>query len=86
MPQPYTFGNSGRGVVIGPGSSLWNIGLSKSFFINERHRIQFRAEAFNAWNQVNKGNPDTKVESSNFGKIFGVGAARQLQFGLKYQF
>lgn len=86
MPAPYTFGNAGNGIITGPHSTNWNVGLAKYFRITERHRIQFRAEAFNIWNEVVKGNPDTNIESPNFGKIFGVGAARQLQFGLKYMF
>jgi hypothetical protein len=86
VPPLYTFGNSGRGVVIGPGSQNWTLGVYKNFIIAERHRVQFRAEAYNAFNHPNWPNPNTNVESANFGKITSVSGSRSLQFGLKYSF
>ncbi len=85
-PAPYTFGNAGRNIIIGPGYQYWTLGLFKNFTIKERHRIQFRAEFFNAFNNVNLYDPDTNFDSPNFGRIYGSNPARQIQFGLKYSF
>lgn len=85
-PAPYTFGSAGRNLIIGPGNQTWTLGLFKNFKIKEQHRIQFRSEFFNAFNNVNLGNPDTNFDSPNFGRISNSAYARQIQFGLKYYF
>ena len=54
--------------------------------ITEKHFVQFRAEMFNAFNKVNLGNPGTAVGTPAFGGITSAGAARGVQFGLKYGF
>jgi hypothetical protein len=55
-----------------------------------RHRIHFRAEFFNAFNNVNYNYDgyglDTNFDSPNFGRITNADTARQIQFGLKYGF
>ena len=86
-PAPFTFGNAGRNIVIGPGHHLWNFGLYKNFPVREnRDRVQFRVEFFNLWNQVNLSNPDGNFDSPTFGVISSSLPARQIQFGLKYNF
>jgi len=85
-PELYTYGNGGRNTVIGPGYRNSTLGLYKNFFIKERHRIQFRMEFFNAFNNVNLNNPDTNFQSGNIGRISSSDPARQIQFGLKYSF
>jgi len=47
----------GRNVFIGPG--YWNVdlGVTKKFDITESVKLQFRAEAFNAFNHPNFDNP-----------------------------
>ena len=85
-PAPFTYGNAGRNIIIGPPNQTWTFGLYKNFMIKEQHRIQFRAEFFNAFNNVNLANPDTNFDSSNLGRISGSDPARQIQFGLKYNF
>ena len=58
----------------------------KSFSLGERRYIQFRAEAYNALNHVNLGNPNTTLGTGSFGRILSAGAARTMQFGLKLSF
>ena len=41
---------NGLNVLIGPGFSQWDVALMKNFTIQERVRLQFRAESFNIWN------------------------------------
>ncbi len=87
-----------RDIIYGPGLQNHNIGLHKEFVIKERHRITFRAEAFNWLNHPDWSGPDTNpnnvviengkvnLERSTFGKISGKGGNRELQFALRYQF
>jgi hypothetical protein len=77
------YGNAGRNVVIGPGAVNWNAAAMKEFPIREKSKLQFRADFFNVFNQVNLGNPNVTFSNGNFGKITSAAAPRQLQFGLK---
>jgi hypothetical protein len=81
---PGTYGNAGRGILRGPGFSDTDLSLLKDFAFTERYRLQFRAEFFNAFNQVNFNNPNTTASSGSFGTIRSAGAARVIQFALKF--
>ena len=48
-------GNSGRGIVLGPGRRLWDISMRKRFGISEAVKLQVQADFFNAFNQTNFG-------------------------------
>jgi hypothetical protein len=85
--QPGRYGNAARNLINGPASSATDLSLVKSFPISERlGRLQFRSEFFNAWNQVNFGNPVATLTNRSFGLIQSAGAPRILQFALRYQF
>jgi hypothetical protein len=87
IPSPTgTWGNSGVGVITGPGS--WNIdaALSRSFHITERQRLDFRAEAFNLFNHARFGNPDATFNSPTYGKILTARDPRIMQGALKWVF
>jgi hypothetical protein len=75
-----------RNLIYNPGFQSHNIGLLKDFFIKERHKITFRAEAFNWPNHPNWGGAETNRQSANFGKVTTKSGERQLQFALRYQF
>lgn len=86
---PFTFGNLSRRLpdVRGPGLHNWDLSLIKNTTIVEQVRLQFRFEAFNAWNLTAFGNPGTSLGSGSFGRISDVqnraNPARQLMLGLK---
>jgi hypothetical protein len=82
--QPGRFGNSGRGILYGPGQWQTDLGLIKNFPVRERSRLQFRGELFNAFNRVNLGNPNTSLISPLFSRIADAGLARIVQFGAKF--
>jgi hypothetical protein len=93
--QGARFGNLGRNVLIGPGFANLDISLVKNTAITERFNLQFRADAFDALNQVNFGQPNSTyvTNSTTFGLISGTrfptgdsGSSRQLQLALKLMF
>jgi hypothetical protein len=80
-------GTSGRGVVVGPGSFNPDFALAKSFGLGkEGYVLQFRADAYNAFNHASLGDPATLLEGANFGQISTYGNPRTMQMGLKLQF
>lgn len=95
-PAEYTFGNVGRTLpdVRSPGTVNFDISVLRTFTVTERVNVQFRAEAFNAFNHVNLGMPnsafvagsDGKNSSGSFGVITSARDPRQVQLGLKLRF
>ena len=90
QPFPFTFGNTGRTLpnVRAPGVRNLDTSLFKNFRFAERFTVQFRAESFNALNQVQFGEPGQNFnDAANFGKIrTQTNSPRQLQFALKMLF
>lgn len=85
--QPiYTYGNAGSFITEADGRQIWDVAFQKDFRFREGHFLQFRSEMFNIPNHVNFGNPQGNFASSAFGKVTSATAARQIQFGLRYQF
>lgn len=80
----YSFGNAPRTLSLrGPGYANWDLSLFKNIPIRERANVQFRAEAFNAFNTPLFNGPNTAFGSSNFGKITSqANFPRYLQLGL----
>jgi len=85
-PAPYQFGNSGIGILFGPSSHVANLSLMKKFYFHEDRYLQFRWEAFNAFNNVNLGDPNTTINQGSTGQIFSAGPARVMQIALKLVF
>jgi hypothetical protein len=50
-PRGLTFGDAGRNLLYNPSRTQFDMGLYKDFKVKERAGIQFRAEAFNLFNQ-----------------------------------
>ncbi|HXB72271.1 MAG TPA: hypothetical protein VNY05_28795 [Candidatus Acidoferrales bacterium] len=85
--QPGHYGDVGRNAVIGPAQSTTDLALVKAFSIGERFgKIQFRAEFYNSFNQVNFSAPTAALNNRNFGRILSAGSPRILQFALRYTF
>ena len=79
------YGNSGVGVVRGPGQVNLDFNLAKDIPIKERISAQFRTEIFNAFNHANFGVPGVQI-GGGFGQIVTASDARIIQFGLKLLF
>jgi len=86
QPAAFTFGNTQPSSpdLRSPGVRNWDLSLFKDFGLREQLTLQFRTEAFNSFNTVRFGSPNTTVTSNQFGQISSqANSARQIQFGLK---
>jgi hypothetical protein len=83
------FGNSGIGIVFGPGQNNSDIAIIKHTSIRqlgESGNLEFRAEFFNAFNHAQFSNPGTDT-SGGFGVITSTAVnPRIIQFALKMNF
>jgi hypothetical protein len=84
------FGNSGTGLVNGPGQANLDLAVSKMQalpWLHEKMALQFRAEFFNAFNHPQFANPDSNFSSPTFGVISSTSvSARVTQLALKLSF
>jgi hypothetical protein len=84
-----TFGTAPRNGLRGPGTKNVDLGLQKTFATGGATRLQVRIEAFNAFNWVNLGTPNTTQNSPNFGRITSLAtgfAPRVMQGALRLSF
>src|SRR5579872_816367 len=86
-----TFGNSGKGIIRGPRMFNTDMSFLKDTKVAERTTLQFRAEFFNIFNNVNFINPRgtgiiNNVSSAQFGQLTTTADPRILQFALKFLF
>nr|MDQ2898201.1 hypothetical protein [Acidobacteriota bacterium] len=85
------FGNSGNGVIGGPGVNNFDLAAMKNTYIQIGSRepvtLQFRAEFFNAFNHASFADPGLIAGTAQFGVIRGTSIpGRQIQLGLKILF
>jgi outer membrane receptor protein involved in Fe transport len=88
-PSVFMYGNSPRNPVVGPGTKALNATLMKAFRMpwSEQQALEFRAEAFNAFNTPQFSNPDQYLGDTAFGQVTSTKLAnRELQLALKYRF
>jgi hypothetical protein len=83
---PLKFGTSGRDIIQAP--AWWNsdISLFKNFPIREQMVLQFRAESFNALNNVKFFPPDMSVVSPTFATLQSADRPRLMQLALRFTF
>ncbi len=86
VPAAGTYGDSGRNTIIGPGSFVMNLALSKNFPIREGTGVEARAEAANVLNHPNYSSIDTTVNSPTFGQVISVASMRKMTLSLHYRF
>jgi hypothetical protein len=82
-------GHTGQRAVLRlPGMFVTDMAVVKLFPLPwEGQRITFRAEAFNAFNNVNYSNPSLSLQApGTFGEFQAVGDPRVMQFALRYEF
>ena len=77
------FGNAGRSTVIGPDTSVLDLGIFKNVGISAGMRLQVRAELFNVLNKTNWNAPGRTLGGSGFGEITSAADPRIIQLGAK---
>ena len=84
---PGTIGNAPRTVCCGPGINNWEIAFLKVTPLNERFRLEFRGELYNAFNHVQFFQPDGNfTDGADFGRVKRARDPRLVQFALKLSF
>jgi hypothetical protein len=90
MPNPFTYGNAGRDIVIGPGLDDFDAMLMNAFPLRENMKLQFRLDIFNFLNHPNFNAPVGAGRifsaSSSFGSITSAQDPRDMQFSLRLVF
>lgn len=88
VPAPFTYGNSARNLLFGPGFFNWDEGIFKNTRISERIKLEFRSEFFNILNHANFDIPAGNISvSSQVGRITATSnTPRDIQFGLRLMF
>ena len=88
FPHPAlgTDGTLGRSTYFGPGFAQVDLSLQKKFAITERVNLQFRVNAYNAFNRVNLNNPVMDLSNSNFGRSTSQQTTRLLEATLRLSF
>lgn len=100
-PSLITYGTLPRNFMRGPGYINFDLAFSKTTAITERVKLEFRAEFFNIFNQVNFANPGiinngdgtftsgaggTNINSGQFGQITASFDPRIIQLALRLSF
>ena len=88
-PAPYTYGSSKPNSLVADWGKNVTLSLFRQFHVGlgENRYFEFRAEAFNLFNNVVFGYPDSSLADSNFGRVTSQSnQPRQLQGGLKFYF
>jgi len=77
-----------RGIVRLAPLTNFDIAVAKAFMLPwEGHTVQFRAEAFNAFNNVNFFNASLRLDRpATFGDFQNAAPPRVMQFALRYEF
>jgi hypothetical protein len=86
LPAPFTFGNTPRNALRGPGLVVTDVSLGKNFALGGDAQLQLRAEIFNLFNRANFNNPGAVFGTATFGRITSAQPMRQIQLGTKIIF
>jgi hypothetical protein len=83
-------GSLGRNVFHGRPQFYWDASLFKNFpitAISEAFNVQFRFQAYNVLNRVNRSFPNGDINNPNdFGRDVNEQRRRQMEFSLKFIF
>lgn len=86
-PAQFTWGNSARNLLFGPGYFSWDAGIFKNTRLTERFLLEFRAETFNLPNKANFGLPASNISvPATVGRVNSAADPRTFQFGMRLRF
>ena len=86
IPAPGTFGNAGRNTIIGPGTSVMNLGVTRNFNWGQTRGLSVQVLASNVFNDVQFASIDTNVNSPTFGRVTAFRPMRRLQIQTRLRF
>jgi hypothetical protein len=78
-PTPGSFGTAAKGLIHGPGSNVWNVGVAKQFDLGQGLGMRWELTGTNILNTPNWSNPAINISSvTQVGVISGVGDVANL--------
>ena len=90
IPAPYTFGNSSRNSMRGPGLTGVDMTAGKNFpftGFGDPMNLMLRVDALNVFNHTVFGNPDASIGTPGVGQISGTQIGpRTMQVGARFSF
>lgn len=85
-PAAGTYGDARRNSIIGPGTVLFDMAMTKMFPMAEGRAMEFRISANNIFNHPNYASIDTTLGSPTFGQVISVGSMRTAQLTARFRF
>jgi hypothetical protein len=86
VPAADTFGDVGRNTIIGPGSEVFDMAITRVIHLGETRLLEFRGSATNVFNHPVFTTIDTTVNSPAFGRVIAAGAMRAITFTARTRF
>jgi hypothetical protein len=85
-PAAGQYGDAGRNSIVGPGTILFNMAMTKVFPMAEGRMLEFRINASNVFNHPNFSSIDTNLNSPTFGLVTSAGSMRTVQMQARFRF
>lgn len=86
IPPEGAFGNAGRDTIIGPGTSVLNLGVTRNILFGQARALSIQVLATNLFNTVQFATIDTVVNSPTFGEVTSVRPMRRIQLLVRFRF
>jgi hypothetical protein len=93
IPDVGTLGNLPRNSIVGPGTRVVDLALTRAFSVATGRTLEARVEAFNAFNWFRPAVDNTPLQAPivtvnvpTFGQILEAADPRIMQFALKFSF
>ena len=86
LSLPCVYGDARRNSIIGPGTMLFDLAITKIFPMQEGRLLELRASASNVINHPQYSSIDTTLNSPTFGHVLGVGSMRTVQLTARFRF
>ena len=86
IAPPYTYGDTGRNALIGPGYAAVDAVVSRRLALGGTRALELRLEGYNLLNRTNFQLPDSFVDRPTFGQSLSAFARRQFQLAARFTF
>jgi trimeric autotransporter adhesin len=87
VPSPGTFGNAGRNIIIGPGTSVLNAGLMRNITLGGTRALTIQITATNLLNTVQYASINAIVNNpAQFGNVISARPMRRVQVITRFRF